>query len=80
MVWAKYLNCKYKDLNFGVDSELREAPGESQEDLKEVCLVSIRDLKKVGSEGPDPDFGPHFARGDEVTVVRRTTWNIPQKG
>ena len=42
--------------------------------------MSIRDLKKVGSEGPDPDFGPHLARGYEVTVVRRTTWNIPQKG
>ena len=25
-------------------------------------------------------MGPKFARGDEVTVVRRVSWIIPQKG
>ena len=69
----------HKDLNFGEASELREAAEEDKEESKEVNLESLRDLK-VWSEGPDPDFGPKFARGDEVTVVRRTTWIIPQKG
>ena len=80
MAWAKYLDCKYTDLNSAEASELIEAPEEDKEETKEVKLESIRVLTKVVSEGPVPALGLKFARGDEVTVVRRTTWNIPQKG
>ena len=34
----------------------------------------------MGLKGLILTLAPHFARGDEVTVVRRTTWIIPQKG
>ena len=80
VVWSKYLDCKHKDLKFGETSDLREEPEEDKEDTKEVSLEGIRHLKKVGSEGPEPDLGPKFSRGDEVTIVRRVSWVIPQKG
>ena len=80
VAWAKYLDCKHKDLNFAEASELREAPEEDQEDTKEVNLQSLRVLKKVVSEGPPPDLVPKFARGDAVTVIRRVTWKFPVEG
>ena len=80
MVWAKYLDCKYTDLNFAEASELIEAPEEDKEETKEVNLEGIRNLRKVVSEGADPDLVPKFARGDEVTVVKRVTWRHPLKG
>ena len=49
--WAKYLDCKHKDLHFGVASDLREAPGEDKEETKEVNLESIRDLNRLGLKG-----------------------------
>ena len=30
------------------------------------------------SDGPDPDLGPNFNRGDDATVIKRMTWTIPQ--
>ena len=80
MVWAKYLDCKYSDLNFAEASELKAEPEDEQEETKEVNLEGIRVLRKVVSEGPDPDLVPHFARGDEVTIVRRVTWRFPLNG
>ena len=80
MAWAKYLDCKYTDLNFAEASELKAEPEEEQEETKEVNLEGIRVLRKVVSEGPVPDLVPQFARGDEVTVVRRVTWRFPLKG
>ena len=78
--WAKYLDNKHKDLNFGETTGLKEEPEVDKEEAKEINLEGIRSLKKVGSEGPDPDLGLKFSRGDEVTVVRRVSWVIPQKG
>ena len=76
MAWATYLDCKYTDLNFADASELKEAPAEDQEETKEVNLEGIRSLRKVVPAGPVPDLVPQFARGDEVTVVRRVTWRF----
>ena len=76
VAWATYLDCKYTDLNFAEASELKEAPEDDQEETKEVNLEGIRVLRKVVSEGPVPDLVPKFARGDEVTVVRRVTWRF----
>ena len=45
---------------------------------QEVGLESLRSLRKNNSNGPEPD-APEFKRGDEVTVVRRTSWTIPLK-
>ena len=67
-------------MNFVEAFGLKEEEEENKEDTKEVDLESLRVLKKVGSEGPDPDLDPKFSRGDEVTVVRRVSWLIPQKG
>ena len=50
VAWAKYLDCKHKDLNFGEASELREAAEEDKDESKEVHVESIRNLKQVGSE------------------------------
>ena len=62
VAWAKYLDCKYTDLNFAEASELIEAPEEDKEETKEVNLEGIKNLRKVVSEGPDPDLAPKFAR------------------
>ena len=78
--WAKSLDLKYPEFNFAEASGLTEEPKEDDEPDTEVDLRDLRSLKKVSSEGPDPDLGPKFSRGDEVTVIRRFTWNIPQKG
>ena len=75
VAWAKYLDCKHNDLNFGEASVLTKAE-DVEEDTEEVDLETIRHLKRVVSEGPVPDLGPKFARGDEVTVVRRVTWRF----
>ena len=78
--WAKSLDLKYPEFNFAEASGLTEEPKEDDEPDTEVDLRGLRNLKKVSSEGPDPDLGPKFSRGDEVTVIRRFTWNISQKG
>ena len=78
--WAKSLDLKYPEFNFAEASGLAEEPKEDDEPDTEVDLRDLRTLKKVSSEGPDPDLGPKFSRGDEVTVIRRFTWTIPQKG
>ena len=78
--WAKSLDLKHAELNFAEASGLTEEPKEGDELEKEVDLRGLRTLKKVSSEGPDPDVGPKFSRGDEVTVIRRFTWHMPQKG
>ena len=74
------MDLKYPEFNFAEASGLTEEPKEDDEPDTEVDLRGLRNLKRVSSEGPDPDLGPKFSRGDEVTVIRRFTWNIPQKG
>ena len=37
-------------------------------------------MKKVCSEGPDPDLDPKFQRGDEGIAIRRFAWSMPQPG
>ena len=74
------MDLKYPEFNFAEASGLTEEPKEDDEPDTEVDLRDLRTLKKVSSEGPDPDLGPKFSRGDEVIVIRRFTWTIPQKG
>ena len=78
--WAKKLDLKFPDLNFSETSGLQGEPEQDDEDQKEVDLEGLRTLKKTSSGPPDPDMGPKFSRGDEVTLTRRFTWSIPQKG
>jgi hypothetical protein len=77
--WAKMVDLKFPDMNFAEASGLKGEEQESQEDLKQLDLECLRELKKCSSAGPDPDLGPKFSRGDEVTVVRRMSWTIAQK-
>ena len=77
--WAKVLDKKHPTLDFATKLNLeppkeREDPAETQE----MGLEGLRDLNRTLSEGPDPDTCP-FKRGDEVTVVRRMSWVLPQK-
>ena len=77
--WAKVVDQKYPTLGFAAASGLLE---ESQEDPGQdpaVDLQRLRSLKRNLSSCPDPD-ARRFKRGDEVTVVRRMSWTIPQPG
>ena len=49
-----------------------------EEDIKEVDLRGLRQATKSFSDGPDPDLDPKFERGNDVTVIKRMTWTIPQ--
>jgi hypothetical protein len=51
---------------------------EIEEEIKEVDLGGLRQVTKSFSDGPDPDLDPKFKRGDDVTVIKRMTWTIPQ--
>ena len=41
-------------------------------------LGGLRQVTKIFSDTPDPDLDPKFMRGDDVTVIKRMTWTIPQ--
>jgi hypothetical protein len=51
---------------------------EKEEASKEVDCWGRRPVTKTLCDGPDPDLDPKFKRGDDVTVIKRMTWTIPQ--
>ena len=81
--WANVVAVKHPSLDFPKASGL--VPSESQEpedSSDKVDLGGLRRLKRTesaASSGPDLDR-PKFKRGDQVTVVRRMTWTLPEKG
>ena len=85
--WAKVMDLKYPDLNFaeaaGLQDKAMKAPAEDlQKEIDLKTLSSSRELKRNLSEGegPEVDLECKFKRGDEVTVVRRMSWILPQPG
>ena len=78
--WAKLVDLKHPGLNFAETPGLQQST-KTHEETKEVDLGGLIELKRSSSEGTDPvDMGPMVTRGDEVTVVRRMSWALPQKG
>ena len=75
--WAKVLDLKHPSLGFAKASGLQDES--KDETVPDVDLEGLRSLKRNPSSGPDPDV-PKFTRGDAVTVVRRMSWSLPQKG
>ena len=70
--WASWIDSQHKESKFGETSGLVTI--EMEEDLQSsVDLSDIRTLKRIRSE---PEANP-FARGDEVTVIRRMSWVVP---
>ena len=65
-------------LDFAEASGLKEKALESQEDLREIDLKALRGVKRADIDPPKPEVGPRFSRGDEVIVVRRMSWTLPQ--
>ena len=51
---------------------------EKCEEMHEADLGGLKQVTKSFSDGPDPDLDPKFKRGDDVTVIKRMTWTIPQ--
>ena len=83
MEWAKYIDEKHTDMNMAVQANL--VPEEEEEkESEEVDLQAIRGLKRErsdeGASGASGSSSGLFKRGDKVTVVRRMTCAVPQKG
>ena len=76
--WAKVVDLRHPSLGFAELAGLQEQVKEDPEILQDVDLENLRTLKKNPSGGPDPD-APKYKRGDEVTVIRKMTWALPQK-
>jgi hypothetical protein len=76
--WAKVMDLKHPTLGLGQAAGLQDEATEDPMIQQEVDLDNLRTLRKNKSNGPEPD-APEFKRGDEVTVVRRTSWTIPLK-
>jgi hypothetical protein len=76
--WARTVDLKHPDLGFAEAAGLQETLDDSVEEAKEVDLGGLRQAKRTSSDGPEPDLGPKFQRGDQVTVVRRMSWALPQ--
>ena len=75
--WAKILDLKHPALGFAAAAGLQEEVEADAEESQEVKLEGLRTLKRNSSGGPDVDQ-PKFKRGDEVTVIRKMTWALPQ--
>ena len=78
--WAAFVDLENPGMNFAEASGLKIEEEQDEDSLKELDLEGVRELKPSSSGGPDPDLAPKFARGDEVVVTRRMSWNLPQKG
>ena len=77
--WAKVLDLQHPTLGFAQEAGLQAEDEEGDEDsCVPVDLENLRSLKRSASGGPDPE-GPKFKRGDEVSVIRKMTWSLPQK-
>ena len=75
--WAKIVDLKHPGINFAEVAGL-QSEAKTPEDSKELDLQCLRKAKRTSSDGPEPDVCPKFKRGDEVTMVRRMSWCIPQ--
>ena len=71
------LDLKYPSLNVAQRAGLKQALPTYQEAEHQVSLSNLTTLNREPSSGPDPE-GPQFKKGDEVTVVRRMSWAVPQ--
>ena len=76
--WAKIVDKNHPTLKFADLADLHPAADVDHEGSQEVELEGLKVLKRNDSGGPEPD-GPKFKRGDEVTVIRRMSWNIVTK-
>ena len=80
--WAKVVDHRHPSLNFAASTGLlvedKESLMQREEDSKELNLDPIRKVTRCLSDGPEPDLGSKFTKGDEVTVTRRVSWVIPQ--
>ena len=79
--WAKVVDLRHPGINFVASAGLLVNDRKSldkEEEIKEVDIGGLRQVTKSFSDGTDPDLDPKFKRGDDVTVIKRTTWTIPQ--
>ena len=80
--WAKVVDHRHPSLDFaasaGLLSEDKESLIQREEDNKELNLDPIRKVTRSLSDGPEPDLGSKFKKGDEVTITRRVSWVIVQ--
>ena len=75
--WAASVDLKHPSIAFAAEVGLETKDNDEHDSLVSVDLENLRDLKKHPSE---PECtGPKFKRGDEVTVIRKMTWALPQK-
>ena len=77
--WAKVVDLKHPTIGFADASGLKAPEKEDPASNQAIDLEGLKSLKRTVSEGPNPE-GPKFQRGDEVTVIRRMSWHLPQKG
>ena len=77
--WAKTVSLAHTGVeNLAKVRGFEDSDEVADETLEQALdLTRLAKLKKTRSDPADP--GP-FKRGDEVTVVRKMTWNLPQVG
>ena len=77
--WAKVVDTKHPTLHFASLANLEDKVVDDPSNEQEVELEGLRHLKRATSDVPDP-VACVFKRGDHVTVIRRMSWPLPQKG
>ena len=76
--WAKHLDAKHPELNFAKASGLVLVDESLEEAKEEVDLEQLgRSLKRAASDATVEDLTSTLKAGDLVTVVRRTSCNMP---
>ena len=77
--WAKLVDLRHPDINFAASAGLLDKKSlEKDAEIKGVDRGGLKQVTKSFSDGPDPDLDPKYKRGDDVTVIKRMTWTIPQ--
>ena len=78
--WSKFVDKEHPGINFSRASGLyiHEATDDADEDM-EVNLKNLKSLKRTASEPLDSDLVT-FKIKDEVTVIRRMSWQVPRAG
>ena len=71
--WASKINERYPDLCFPKEAGLEDLGGGPSSDKSQV--VELTSLISSSASGPQDGLG--LRPGDEVTVTRRFSWNIP---